>query len=161
MKKFIVFLLAFTLLSAMPLSVIAAGSEASDSSSDIPDNAVVTFGYLEQFKEKLKAEIIAELLENGISSAGEYSDITVEEGQFIYLSADSEVIFRGGAAVAITASNLNGDGFNDMSQGIEIFSGEALEYGHIYFATEADSRRAILVTGDKAFFTVRGNYEIG
>ena len=44
--------------------------------------------------------------------------------------------------------------------GTECFSGDLLAFGHIYYKTRGDSRAYILITGDKAAFTLRGTYEI-
>jgi hypothetical protein len=69
--------------------------------------------------------------------------------------------FRGGGAVIITTSPEKGDGVSDMSSGAEFFSGRSLEFGHVYYASESKAVKYILVTGDKAYFTIRGSYEIG
>lgn len=169
MKKFIIPLTAVLLMLAF-LPVIALNGSAENSShgdavaiseESIPENTLITYGYLEQFREELKQEIIAELTASGgITVATAYNDISAREGQVIILAPDSELIYRGGGAVAITASNASGEGITDMSAGRELFSGERLEYGHIYYASESESRRAVLVTGSTAYFTVRGEYEI-
>lgn len=166
MKKFILpLLLALVMLVTLPLaamSISAEGENASQKNESIPENTLVTYGYLKQFKEELRKELLDELLaEGGISITSTYNDISAKEGQLILLSPDTEVIYRGGGATAITSSNENYEGITDMSEGRELFSGEPLEYGHIYYASESDSRKAILVTGSTAYFTIRGGYELG
>lgn len=144
------------------MSIIAKGENTADAAEFDPDNTFVTYGYLEKFKEELRREIIEELMqEGGISISSEYKDISLKEGEILILSPESEVIYRGGNAVAITSTDKKGDGITDMSTSHELFSGEALEYGHIYYASSSESRRAILVVGSTAYFTVRGSYEIG
>lgn len=159
MKKFIIPLVALVLVAAM-LCAIPLKTTAENS---LPENAIPDIGYLQgEFKEQLKQEIIAELQAGGgIGNASPYSDISATEGQLIFLSANSELIYRGGGAVAITSSNQKGEGISDMSEGTEIYSGQPLEYGHIYYSSETDSKKAVLVTGATAYFTVRGSYEIG
>jgi hypothetical protein len=160
-KKFIIPLMIVALcLVSMPVALVSSSAEGDVS---IPDDTPVSYGYLlGEFKEQLKKELIAELAqEGGITIDTLYQDISASEGQLILLSEECEVIYRGGGAVAISSSDKDNEGITDMSKGTELFSGEPLEYGHIYFASATDSKKAILVTGDKAYFTVRGDYDIG
>lgn len=164
MKKFIIpftaFVLAAVLSCGFMLQISAEGS--SQAEADIPADVFVTYGYLEAVKEQMKQEILEELKnEIGSISATPYSDITATEGQFIHLSPNSELIYRGGGAVAITSSDIQGEGVTDMSAGTELFSGQPLEYGHIYYSSESESKKSVLITGTMAYFTVRGDYEIG
>ncbi len=167
MKKIII-PIALIALAALMLPLIAMMALAenetavnADSEMSIPEDTPVTYGYLLTFKEQLRQELIEELTaEGGITIATTYEDISVKEGEIILLSPDTEVIYRGGGAVAITSTDNENDGLTDMSGGTEIFSGEALEYGHIYHSSSSESKKAILVTGSSAYFTVRGDYEI-
>ena len=166
MKRFVIpLVLALVIAVSLPIasmSIIAKGESADGSAVVDPDETFVTYGYLELFKEELRREIIEELMqEGGISISTEYKDISLKEGEILILSPETEVIYRGGNAVAITSTDKKGEGITDMSLSREIFSGEALEYGHIYYASSGESRRAILVVGANAYFTVRGSYEIG
>lgn len=166
MKRFVIpLVLALLVAVTLPLasvSITAKGEVSDSSSEEIPEDTLITYGYLEQFKEELRREIIEELMsEGGINVTSDYKDISLKEGEILILSPESEVIYRGGNAVAITSTDSKGDGITDMSTSNELFSGEALEYGHIYYASSSESRKAILVVGSTAYFTVRGSYEIG
>ena len=172
MKKFIVPLLLVCLLVAtlsvntMQSSAETADGEAknaSESNSDalIPDETLVTYGMLLKIKDELRQEIVSELLQDGISVQTTYNDICVNQGELLILSPDSEIIYRGGGAIAITSSEGQTEGITDMSANTEIFSGMPLEYGHIYHSSASEATKAVLVTGDRAYFTVRGDYEIG
>lgn len=172
MKKFIVPLLLVCLLVAtlsvntMRSSAETADGEAktaSESNSDalIPDETLVTYGMLLKIKDELRQEIVSELLQDGVSVQTTYNDICVNQGELLILSPDSEIIYRGGGAIAITSSEGQTEGITDMSANTEIFSGMPLEYGHIYHSSASEATKAILVTGDRAYFTVRGDYEIG
>ena len=149
----------------LPIFAMIAYAENETSSDDLgfdPEKTVVTYDMLMKFKEEFRAELLEELAaEGGITIKNTYEDIDVKEGEIILLSPAAEVIYRGGGAVAITSSDSENDGITDMSSGTEIFSGEALEYGHIYYLTETDSKAAILILSDKAVITARGSYEIG
>ena len=168
MKNFKIFfvvacVLLLTVTGAFAISGAAEKSERALPEDLDPDSTLITYGYLEQFREELKQEILNEIAANGGSVTVEsiYKDISLTSGQTIILSPETEIIYRGGGAVAITSSNGESQGLTDTSVGSELFSGGALEYGHIYFASASDSKKAILVTGDKAYFTVRGDYDIG
>ena len=169
MKNFKIFfvvacVLLLTVTGAFAISGAAEKSERALSEDSIPEGTfLVDVGYLMQFGEELKQEILNEIAANGGSVTVEsiYKDISLTSGQTLILSPETEIIYRGGGAVAITSSNDQAQGLTDMSVGKELFSGKALEYGHIYFASASDSKKAILVTGDKAYFTVRGDYDIG
>ena len=167
MKNFKIFfvvacVLLLTVTGAFAISGAAEKSERALSEDSIPEGTLITYGYLEQFREELKQEILNEIAANGGSVTVEsiYKDISLTSGQTLILSPETEIIYRGGGAVAITSSNDVAQGLTDMSASKEIISGKALEYGHIYFASASDSKKAILVTGDKAYFTVRGDYDI-
>ena len=165
MKKIKIFFVAccVLLLTVTGAFAISGAAEKNDVESNIPDDTLITYGYLMQFKEELKQEILNEMAANGGNVVIEsvYKDISLASGQTLILSPETEIIYRGGGAVAITSSNEENQGLTDMSVSKEIFSGAPLEYGHIYFASASDSKKAILVTGDKAYFTVRGDYDIG
>lgn len=163
MKKLLIPLLLIALvLAVLPICAMTSSAESGESEVSIPEDTLINYGYLQKFKEELKKELIEELTaEGGITIATTYEDVSFKEGQLIILAPDSEVIYRGGGAVAITSSNVENEGITDMSEGRELFSGEPLEYGHIYYASASDSRKAILITGGTAYFTVRGDYEIG
>ena len=162
MKKLILPLIAVLLVvSVYPILATASSAESARSEMNIPDDTLINYGYLQKFREELKQELIEELTaQGGITVATEYKDVSFKEGQMILLAPDAEIIYRGGGAVVITSSGEENEGITDMAEGRELFSGEALEYGHIYYASESESRKAILVTGAKAYFTVRGDYEI-
>lgn len=168
-------LLAFALLvSAFVLNISADGDETTPNETsneasaqeefvipDDPDSAPVTMGFLFNYLEQYKKEILAEIGANGGNGSNSgYSDVTLNAGQTIILSADSEVIFRGGNAIAITSAFEKGEGLVDLSDHSEIFSGEALKAGHIYTPGSSDAKKAIIVTGQSAYFTLKGTYEI-
>lgn len=157
MKKIIVPLMLVALL-VLVYPICALSSSAEDK---IPDDTLVNYGYLQKFKEELKQELIEELTaQGGITVTTTYEDVSFKEGQIIVLAPDCELIYRGGGAVVITSSKQENEGITDMAEGRELFSGEPLEYGHIYYASESESHKAILITGGTAYFTVRGDYEI-
>jgi len=168
---------AVALAVALLFAAFSFGVSATDSKENpIDPNALITYGYLQSILEDLKLDILAELsesIQNGemsvptdtpdeggnITVGSSYTDVTFPSGTVIVLGSDAEAIFRGGDAVVITVSQSEGTGITDLSAGKECFSGEMLSFGHIYYKTDKQSRAYILVTGDKAAFTMRGTYE--
>ncbi len=148
---------AVTILLIITVISIPASAESRD------DDPLVTLSYV---NEVLKPQIVAEVLEQlGIDTVvvttdSAYKDISAESGSIFILGADCELIYRGGGAVIITTSTEIGDGVTDMSVGKEFFSGKPLEFGHVYYSSESDAKKYILVTGPRAYFTIRGSYEI-
>lgn len=170
MRKITVSLVVVVLVAILlPVAVMMASAENESGNENnsvgseisIPDDTVVTYGYLKMFKDQLRQELIEELAaEGGITVKTTYEDISLKQGEMLLLSPNSEIIYRGGNAVVITSSANSTEGITDMSENKELFSGESLEYGHIYFASASESKKAVLVTGSNAYFTVRGDYEI-
>ncbi len=160
MKKIILpLLLSLVMTVALILSAVTAFAETKDTSEE--DYYLISAKDLETLREDIRKELLAEFqdeLENA-NKAG-YKEVTATRGQVVILAHDSELIYRGGGAVAITSSNSKNDGLTDISSEKEIFSGQKLDYCHIY-VSKSQSVKAVLVTGEQASFTIRGNYEIG
>lgn len=160
MKKLLLFAAVIVLTFSLGATVNAEQTEGTAHSED----PLVTLSYV---NEVLKPQIIAEILQRTGNSVpaistgtSAYQDIYLESGKMIKLGADCEFIYRGGGAVIITTSPKKGDGVSDMSTGLEFFSGKPLESGHVYYASESEAEKYILITGSKAYFTIRGSYEI-
>lgn len=157
------------LLSALLALLLVCGAcllpfraSADSKNESIPDDAVITYGYLQSILEELRLELLEELASAGgtVTIESAYKDMTLQKGDVLVLSTDCEAIFRGGNAAVITSTCHEGEGLTDLSVGTECFSGDLLQFGHIYYKTNGESRAYILITGDKASFTLRGTYEI-
>ncbi len=163
MRKILITLVAMLLSVLFVLgSVVVINAESTKTA--IPDDAIVTYGALKEYLEQFKQEILQSIQPDQTPNQGgngQYSDISVNQGSFIYIYESTELIYRGGGAAVITPSDTAGWGITDMSEGREIFSGAPLEYGHIYYSDSAKGKKAILITGETAYFTVKGDYEIG
>ncbi|MBR4799700.1 MAG: hypothetical protein IK047_05510 [Clostridia bacterium] len=141
-----------------PAQETGRDTAAEQSEVSIPDDTPVTYGYFKAFREQIKREIIEEL--RGEGGLSDYRDLALTRGDVIVPAPGCEIIFRGGSAVVITSSDKAGDGIKDLSLAEELFSGEALVYGHIYRPAESGAEKAIIITGGTALLTVRGEYEI-
>lgn len=153
---------ALCLLSIIVLVAAMRVPASADETSNKSD-PLVSLSYV---NEVLKPQIISEILsqlEGGSvqSTASAYIDIDIAAGKILKIGKNCEFIYRGGGAVVITASSEEGEGITDMSEQTELFSGSALKFGHVYYASLSECDKFILVTGDKAYFTIRGFYEVG
>ncbi len=160
MKRIVLTLLSLSLIFTLGFSAFTAVSAEGETSEE--EYILVPKSYLESLRDEIKKEVLAEFQEelDKATQTG-YKEVTAKQGQVILLTRDSEIIYRGGGAVAITSTNASGEGIWDISCSKEIFSGQKLEFGHIYSFSKTDSVKAVLITGVQASFTVRGNYEIG
>ncbi len=168
MKKIIVSALAAAIVATLlPIAFMIASAEKDPPENEIiaineaDDEIAVTYGFLKTYMEQFKQELAEELSsQGGINVGSQYKEISAKEGQVILLSPNCELIYRGGGAVAITSDCKENQGITDMSLQKELFSGEELIYGHIYYASASPSKKAVMITGGSAYFTVRGDYEI-
>lgn len=164
-RKRLCVLLAVTLLLAA-ISVTASGADTASDASEPGDDALVTYGYLQKQLDQLRQELMDAIGDSSDAFAqtpgseetqnGGYRDITLKRGSILRLGSDTEVIFRGGSAVVITASDKAGDGITDLSTGTEFFSGAPLCFAHLYYKTNPEGCAYLLVTGEKASFTLKG-----
>lgn len=168
-RKRLCVLLVLTLLLAA-LSLTASGANPASATSEPGDDALVTYGYLQNQLEKLRQELLdavgdstgafAQTPADGSIQNGGYRDVTLTRGSVLTLGYDAEVIFRGGSAVMITASDKAGEGITDLSSGMEFFSGAPLHFAHLYYKTNPEGCAYLLVTGEKASFTLKGTYAL-
>lgn len=141
----------------------ASAENAGSAESSIDSNALVTYGYLQTMLEQWKQELLRELAQSDsdvpVTLPSSYTEISLSQGTILQLHGETEAIFRGGDAIVITVSAEAGRGLTDLSANRECFSGEFLQFGHIYYKTNAQSRTYILITGERAAFTMKGTYE--
>lgn len=160
--KLLSFAVTFALLFACVTCALPTTASADGDEVSIPEDTLITYGYLQSILEDLRLELLEELAGQGgsVTIECDYKDVTLKKGDVLVLSTDCEAIFRGGSAAFITSSCEEGEGLTDLSANTECFSGDLPEFGHIYYKTRGDSRAYILITGEKAAFTLRGTYEI-
>ena len=150
MKRFFMTACCILLCAAMLSGTVAVYAEQSDD-----DYILVTPDYIENvLKEQLRKELLGE------GQLGQYHDAELTNGQIIALGEDCEIICRSTGVSAITTATGEGNGLADLSDGTEIFSGTSLTPGKMYFGGQNGSGKYILITGEKATLTLKGNYEI-
>ena len=142
------------LLSASLLIGVSAGEDDGTSEISIDDKTLITYGYLQKYGEELKKEIIEALGGQGTN----YKEVALKKGTVLSFTEETEIIFRSGSAIVLTASEEDGAGCYDLSNDKEVFAGEKLQAGHIYYKTKAEALCYIIITGEKAVFTIRGKY---
>ena len=154
--------ICFLLTLALLLAVFCL--PVSGAESDPP--ALVSQEYLQKQLEALRKELLEAIanvsgtpVEN-LTQESDYLDVTLPRGSVITLGEDAEVIFRGGNAVVLTVTGEAGAGLADLATGEEVFSGTLLQFAHIYYKSAPKGRVSLLVTGEKAAFTLKGTYDI-
>ena len=156
-KCFGIVIPAFAATALLSVSLLSGVAADPSGESSIDDKALVTYGYLQTFREELKQEILNEIGTKSNASS-DYEEVELVRGNVLSLAEGTEVIFRGGDAVIVSCSGKDGAGFTDLSGGGQCFSGDTLLPGHIYYKTKAESVAYIVITGERAAFTIRGIY---
>lgn len=156
------------LLLTLVILLTALCLPVSGETSDPP--ALVSQEYLQKQLDALRKELLDAIGNSAGNASGApsmaepqesaYRDVTLPRGSVITLGDDAEVIFRGGYAVVLTVSDQVGTGITDLATGEEAFSGAFLQFAHIYYKSAPGSRVSLLVTGEKAAFTLKGTYEL-
>lgn len=149
-KKVIAFGLAGVLLT----SGIVFSEPGSQS------DPVISLSYLEDEIEDLK-DYIDEKIKNispqtPTAIGSELVVVELQKGQVIIGKSGTEFIKRSGNALAIVSS---GGGLSDVTAGLDIGEGKPVPDNHLLIIPRDDGR-GMLVTKDKTFIMVRGDYNI-
>lgn len=160
------------LASIIAAACVTAGftmANATDTSSD----PLVTISYVEEVLEpRLKNELTTYIQENFHSQSnnvtdenGEnivintgYSIVNLKKGQILYPISSTEIVLRSGTADVV--SSYMDQGINDMTEGIELYNGDALPRYHYCLIPRGDDGRTIVATSDEIYIMVRGEFEI-
>lgn len=128
--------------------------------ADTGEQVLVSLSYLDAELTKLRNEMnekIKELARNKEQGTGEALGFVVEElepGQRLIAKGGTELILRGGQAVAV----LEGaNGLNNITTGKDLQNGESLGLNQLIIVPRDE--RGIRAT-NKAWVMVRGRYEI-
>lgn len=92
----------------------------------------------------------------------DYAVVHLQSGQTLLAEEVCEMILRSGQAVAVVQSQDNiraGVGLSDLTAGVEVTNGKAVERNHLLLVARADGR-GIAVTSSEAYVMVRGAYKI-
>ncbi|NLK22001.1 MAG: hypothetical protein GX308_07955 [Epulopiscium sp.] len=84
-----------------------------------------------------------------------YEVIEVSSGQTLMGAQGTEIILRGGKGIAITSP---AGGLQDMTEGVDIISGQSIPKYHLIIIPKDDGR-GIYVESD-SYFMVRGKFDI-
>lgn len=127
---------------------------ANNNSQSMPFSSAVSPAQLSQ----IKAEIISELSQNGVSSANEaqmYKPVYASEGQIVLCGEGCEVILRSGKAKVYVTGVA---GIVNATTGKELSGGEKADLNNIMIIPRGDGR-GFMVT-ESAWFLIKGDYEI-
>jgi len=145
------------LLIAASLSFVAFVSATYNSEED----PLVTLSYLtDVLVPQMKSQIISSLSGNtGNSASNIYQVVELTYGKKILAKNSLELILRPGGS-AIVVSPVATQGISDLTSGTELLNNTNLSENHSCLIPRGDGR-GILITSEKAYIMIRGEYEIG
>jgi len=173
-KRVHILVAAAVIFFALFQFVYAAGGPGTE------DDPVVLQSYVDQQVmvlnqeiHNLKAQLLASQQEieklnsviEGLSEAdvmgGTFKVIEAKKGQRLIAGEGTELVLRWGSATAI--SGINGDGWADVSSGkgpeSDLKDGRNIPINHLLISSRNDGR-GIVITSEKAYILVKGNYEL-
>lgn len=151
LKKQGIALIAVLALCLTATIAIAVAASAEAGSADDP---LVSKSYVDGKIAEVKQSNAAGTTQSG-GAASTYKPISLEEGQTLLGKEGTEIILRSGEATAIDNGS---NGISDLTEGIDLWTGNEVKTNHQLLVPRADGR------GIKAktiiWVMVRGGYEI-
>ncbi len=145
---------AFITLTTIAASTLMYSVSAADPGTS--GDPLVTKSYVDEAISNL----FSALSTNGggsLSAEGDsFVPVKVEKGGILLGKEGAEIILRSGSAVSYCEGV---DGIVDVTVGQEYFNGTQLSKNHMVIVPRADGRGA-KVTGEEAWFIVKGGYSI-
>jgi len=114
-----------------------------------PAGGIIPDELLQFLIDDITAAVLAE-------QAPTYRPINVLQGQTLIGGEGTEIILRGGSAVAFSEVV---DGLVNATAGTELFNGAAIPLNNILLVSRDDGR-GVTITSESAWLIVRGNYTI-
>jgi len=144
------------------MAILLIGSATVFSAPGDEDDPLVTQSYINNTVDQIKVYIDQKIraIETGTSSpdiSNELKVLELNKGQYLIGSAGTEIILRGGKATAYNVAKNKG--ISDVTAGVDIDNSDnQLPYNHLLIIPRDDGRGAYCT--DKAFFMVRGSFEV-
>lgn len=138
-------------------AVILLGSTVVFSEPGSESDPLVTLSYVNRSIEQIKNYIDEKVsnLSGGTISENELVVVNVPKGSYLFCSAGTEIILRGGKAKAVV-STLGG--LADVTAGTDLEKDANIPSNHLLIIPRDDGRGAYAITD--AIFMVRGRYEV-
>jgi hypothetical protein len=126
----------------------------SNASSEINSDPLVTLSYLEKRIEEFKV-YVDNNSQGSVSSSSKFEVVEVKAGQTVIFTDDSvEFILRSGDATAIASEN---GGLADLTEGVDLTSGDFLKKNHLMLVPRNDNRG--IVAKSNLWIMIKGTYE--
>lgn len=160
-------------LAAICIAAIATTIYAADSGIGTSDDPLVTKSYVDQkvaemnklgnnnIDEELEAQqllietLLADIEKLKAEKNSSYEVVTVKEGQTIQGKSGSEIIVRGGEAIAVGSE---AGGLQNMTEGVDIEDGGVVPKYHLMIIPREDGRGLYAKT--TLTVMVRGGYTL-
>lgn len=171
MKKINVLLTSAILMTTIFIGTTEAGYIEPGSESD----PLVSKTYVDKQNNEVKTNLdsnttkiaqleknIEDLIRNGGGNSGggnqgtseEFKVIDLKKGQTIIAEASTEIIVRSGEVTAIGSKE---GGLSDITEGIDLQTGEQIKLNHLLIVPRSDGR-GIQINTDKTFIMIKGRY---
>lgn len=153
----IISILAGIILSVTALVSVSAYSE---------DDPLITLSYLEQVilpKFQAAADTAGTesvTVADTAAGTGTYTLVELSQGQTITADSICEFIARPGSYVTVISPHES-QGIADMTNGTELYNGTQVPMNAYCIIPRGGDGRGIVVTSQKAFIMIRGDYTIG
>lgn len=127
------------------------------------EDPIVTLSYVEQRIEQLKFYIDEKTSSNpspqpseGAVSGNKINIVTLKTGERLIADEGTEIILRGGTAVAIDSPS---GGLANVTAGKDIQNNQAISPNHLHIVPKSDGR-GVRATNDYVVLMIRGSYRI-
>lgn len=137
-------------LTGIPMMV-----QADDPQPGSAADPLIAKSYLDQVLPQALAPYATRAEVETLAAAPSYQVVTVPAGSILLAEGGTEIILRGGAAVAITTQL---GGIADVTAGGEVVTGQYLPANHLLIVPRSDGRGFLSETDVTAL--VRGPYQI-
>lgn len=141
-------------LIAVGAAVVLLGSTVVFSEPGTENDPLVTLSYVNRSIDQIRT-YIDNKLSTQTGSTYELDIVNVSKGQFLLAKAGTEIILRGGKAIAVV-SELGG--LTDITGGVDIGKDVEIPSNHLLIIPRDDGRGVYCTTD--AVFMVRGEYEV-
>lgn len=147
------------------LAMVATSTYAAPNQPGTVNDPIVTKSYVDEqvrlMKEKLRAEVIAELQKSGIGGDVDlkFEAFQLKPGQKLLGHNGTEIIVRSGSAKVVAGDN--GDGIPNLTSGEDLAGGAKVPLQHHLLIPRTDNRGIVVEANSKdCWVMVRGGYDI-
>ena len=155
----------FSLFILLAVIFTVGSFAAADNKYSTESDPLVSLSYVQDLKKEIVNDLYKKVDANKLSEylkSSSFEFVKLSKGQQIAATGSCEIILRSGAGkakITDSANIANKVGFSDLTAGVEVTNGAAVQKNHLLLASAGDGR-IITVTSDTAYFMARGDYTV-